>query len=137
VNAVIYVTKGGNTAKLAASIAGAIGAAAQPVSDKPVIKDIDTLFVGASIYAGKIDGSLRDFLQTLTSPQVKKVIVFGSACGPKSAQSEIKSLLEPKGIAVSDDFFQCRGKFLVINNGRPNADDIKAASDFARKMVGA
>jgi len=136
-NAVIYKSRSGNTAKLAEAVAGAIGVKAQPVSDNPAVNGVDTLFVGASIYAERIDKALRVFLPALDKSQVKKVVVFGTACGPKSAHGEIKALLAPKGIEVADEFFQCRGKFLFINKGRPDEADLKAAADFAKKMAGA
>jgi flavodoxin len=136
-NAVVYASKGGNTKKLAVAIADAIGVSALPAKDAGVFdKKVDILFLGASIYAGSISGSLRAFLNALTSENVSKVAVFGSAAGDKSAVGEVKAILMPKGIDTLDEHFQCRGSFLLANRGKPNADDLANAADFAKRIVG-
>ncbi len=135
-NRVIYASRGGNTEKLAGAIARGAGARAVPADQFQLSDTADILFVGASIYAGAIDGRLRDFLKDLQPSQVGSVAVFGTAAGPKSALPEIKSILEPKGIPVLEEAFQCRGSFLVANRGRPNDEDLKRAEAFARKLCG-
>jgi flavodoxin len=137
--AVVYASRGGNTKKLADAAANAAGMAALSVNG---MKDalefgepMDLLFVGGSLYAGKIDGSLRKFLQNLDSAKVKRVAVFGSAAGKKSALAEVKSILSPKGVDVADEAFQCRGSFLFANSGHPDADDLKAVADFVKRIL--
>jgi flavodoxin len=136
-NVVVYASKGGNTKKLAEAIATAISVAAQSVDEvKPLDISADILFVGGSIYAGKIDSALRAFLQSLTIEQVKQVAVFGSAAGNKSALGEVRDILGDTGISVHDEVFQCRGSFLLANRGRPNDDDLNSAAQFAKKVAG-
>jgi flavodoxin len=136
-NAVIYASKGGNTKKLADAIALAIGVSALPAKDVGTFNEkVDILFLGASIYVGSISGSLRSFLNALTSEKVSKVAVFGSAAGDKSAAGEVRAILMPKGIDVLDEHFQCRGSFLLANRGKPNADDLANAAGFAKRIVG-
>jgi flavodoxin len=135
-NAVVYASRGGNTKKLAEAIAKGAGASAQSAGDAADLPQIDILFVGASIYAGKIDGSMRRFLQGLDVARVNLAVVFGTAAGDKSALSEVQSILAPKGVPISKDAFQCRGSFLLANRGRPNDDDLRKAEDFARRIAG-
>jgi flavodoxin len=135
-NAIIYVSRGGNTKKLAEAIARGAGAEAQSVENAICPERTELLFVGASLYAGKIDERLRRFLQTLDPKQVKKAVVFGSAAGNKTALPEVKSILKPKGIPVSEEVFHCKGSFLLVNRGRPNAEDLKLAEDFAGQIAG-
>ncbi|MDR2096959.1 MAG: flavodoxin [Spirochaetaceae bacterium] len=133
--AVVYVSKGGNTEKLARAVARGAGVQAQPLSGiRALDTPVDLLFIGASIYAGRIDGAMRSFLQTVSAGQVKRVAVFGSACGAKSALAEAKAILEPRGIPVLDEAFQCRGAFLFLNSGRPNDGDLEAATAFAKRL---
>lgn len=133
-NKVIYASRGGNTKKLAAAIAKGAGCEASSVDSAANMEEADILFVGGSIYAGKIDGSLRKFLEGVSASQARSVVVFGTAAGNKSALAEVKTILEPKGIKVSDEAFQCRGSFLLANRGRPNDEDLKHAEEFARKI---
>jgi flavodoxin len=133
-NAVIYVSKGGNTRKLAEAIAKGAGVKAQAVANGVDLPRNDILFIGASIYAGKINAQLRQFLQNLSPNHAGKAVVFGTSASGKSARAEIKSLLEPKGIPVSEETFCHKGSFLWLNPGRPNAGDLAQAEDFARKV---
>jgi len=134
VNKVIYASRGGNTKKLAGAIAKGAGCEAFSVDLAANMEGVDTLFVGGSIYAGKIDSRLRKFLEELSASQVQNVIVFGTAAGNKSALAEVKTILKPKGIKVSDKAFQCRGSFLLANKRRPNDEDLKHAEEFAKKI---
>ncbi len=135
-NKVIYASRGGNTKKLAAAIAKGAGCEAHSIDSVTDMESADVLFIGGSIYAGKIDGSLRQFLQELSAFQVSKAVVFGTSAGKKTALPEIKSILGPKGISVSDEEYHCKGSFLLANKGRPNVEDLMHAEAFARKISG-
>jgi flavorubredoxin len=136
-NKLIYASKGGNTKKLALAVAKGAGIAAQSADEAGEIGGVETLFVGASLYAGKIDGKLRELLGGIKQGSVQSVAVFGTAAGNKSAAPEIRSILAGQSIPVLDKQFQCRGSFLLANRGRPNEDDLKQAEAFAREIVGA
>ncbi|MDR1620507.1 MAG: flavodoxin [Clostridiales bacterium] len=134
-NAVIYASKGGNTKKIADAIAKALDVNARSVKETNGVDGIDTLFVGASIYAGGIDGSLKNFLQGLKSGSVKQIAVFGTAMTDKSAWKQIAEILKPAGIEIVNEFFQCKGAFLFSNKGRPNTDDLQSAASFAKRLT--
>lgn len=133
-NKVVYVSRSGNTKKVAGAVAKGASAKAVSVEEANLSKPVNILFVGGSIYAGKIDGKLRDFLSALRKDQVKIVAVFGTAASKKSALPEVKAILEPKGILVSDDAFQCKGKFMMVGSGHPNVEDLKHAEVFAKRI---
>lgn len=135
-NKVVYFSRGGNTRKVAEAIAKGAGVSASPIEQFSESEVTDILFVGASVYAGSVDGKLRGFLMGLKPSQVKSVVLFGTAAGKKSALPEVKSILEPRGIPVPDDEFHCKGSFLLINRGRPNEEDLMNAEAFARKICG-
>lgn len=135
-NRVVYFSRGGNTKKLAGAIARGAGVSAVSVEQFNPSGTMDTLYVGASIYAGATDGRLHRFLADLKPSQVKTVVVFGTSAGKKTALPEVKAILEPHGISVSADEFHCRGSFLLANRGRPNEEDLKQAEAFARRTCG-
>lgn len=134
--AVRYVSRSGNTKKLADAIALAAGCQAKPAADALNGKT-DLLFVGGAIYAGGIDKKLEDFLQSLSADNVQKVAVFGTAAGGKSIQPQVKSILAGKNILVSEEVFQCRGKFLLANRKKPDQEDLDNAKKFAEKIIAA
>jgi len=134
-NQVVYVSRGGNTKKLADTVAKAINASASSVEQIQLLSDIDILFVGVSLYAGDIDKKMRNFLGELKPTQVKKVVVFSTSATGKSGLDIIKTILEPNGIAVLEEEFYCKGSFLLANRGKPNAEDLEEAAVFAQKVV--
>lgn len=136
-NKVVYASKGGNTKKVAEAIAKEVGAPAVSVEQFDIGSGADILFIGASIYAGSIDGKLRVFLEGLKPELVKTAVVFSTSAGKKNALQEIRSILEPQGINVSDDVFYCKGSFLFAHRGHPNEEDINSAEEFARNICGA
>ncbi|WP_369283805.1 flavodoxin family protein [Oscillibacter sp. GMB15532] len=135
-NRVVYFSRGGNTKKLAEAIAKGAGASAISVEQFHESESANVLFVGGAIYAGTMDGRLREFLLRLAPSQVKQVVLFSTAAGRKLLLPEVNSILDPKGISVLDDEFHCKGSFLLANRGRPNEDDLKQAEAFARKICG-
>ena len=130
---VVYYSRGGNTKKLADTVAEEIGVSAVSVEEYDLTDKADTLFVGTSIYVGKMDSKMRTFLEKLDSSNVKKVVVFGTGAGEKSALDEVKSILEPLRIVVSEAYFHCKGSFLLANRGRPNEEDLEGVKKFTRK----
>ena len=135
-NKVIYFSRGGNTKKVAEAIAKGVGVTAESVSAGSVsVAGVDTLFVGGSLYADNIASGLRKFLSGLNEGDVKKVVVFSTSTRGETALSKVKELLEPKNIPVSDTEFYCKGSFLLSNRGKPNAEDLKAAEEFAKNNI--
>jgi flavodoxin len=131
-NEVRYLSKSGNTKKVADAIAGAVGVSAKPISES-VPTDTELLFLGGAVYAFGIDDELKKFIATIPAG-VKCVAIFSTTAVVKSAFPHIKKLLEERGIAVSSEEFHCRGEFKFMHKGRPNAEDLKSAADFAKRV---
>ncbi len=128
-----YFSKGGATKKLADAIAGAVGAEAKTV-DRPLEQFADVVFLGASVYAGKPDPAVLNFLSA-NAKNIGKIVVFGSACTKKSTYAAIKSAAASNAIKTAEMFFQCKGNFLFFNKNRPNDQDCNDAADFAKKQI--
>ena len=132
--AVRYYTKTGNTKRLAEAVARAVGAEALPIST-PVTEPVDILFLGNSYYAFTIDPEVRDFVRSLDKRKVGKLVNFGSAAMLNSTYKKVKAEADKAGIPMDEREFHCKGEFKGIHKGRPNADDLLAASAFARSMM--
>ena len=132
--AVRYYTKTGNTEKLARAVAEAAGAEALPVS-VPVTESVDILFLGNSYYAFSIDPEVRKFVASLDKALVGKIVNFGSAAMLNSTYKKVKAEADRAGIPMDPREFHCRGEFKGVHKGRPNAEDLKAAAEFARKII--
>ena len=133
--AVRYYTKTGNTKKLAEAIAQAVGAEALPISE-PIREPVDILFLGNSYYAFSIDPEVRAFIRELDKKKVGRIVNFGSAAMLNSTWKKVKAEAEKVGIPVDDQEFHCRGEFKGIHKGKPDEADLKAAAEFAKKIIG-
>ena len=133
--AVRYYTKTGNTKRLAEAIGKALGVEALPIST-PVTEPVDLLFLGNSYYAFSIDPEVRNFIRSLDKNKVGKIVNFGSAAMLNSTYKKVKAEAEKAGIQMDEREFHCRGEFKGIHKGKPDESDLKAAAEFAKKIVG-
>jgi flavodoxin len=130
--AVRYYTKTGNTKRLAEAIAKELGVEALPISEG-LSEQVDYLFLGNSYYAFNIDPEVKAFIAALDKDLVGKIVNFGSAAMLNSTYKKVKAEANKKGIAMDENEFHCKGEFKGLHKGRPNADDLKDAVDFARR----
>ncbi len=132
--AVRYYTKTGNTKRLAEAVAKAVGAEALPIST-PVTEPVDILFLGNSYYAFTIDPEVRQFIASLDREKVGKIVNFGSAAMMNSTYRKVKAVADKAGIPMDEREFHCKGQFKGMHKGKPDESDLKAAAEFARKIV--
>ncbi len=133
--AIRYYTKTGNTKRLSEAIASAVGAEALPLS-APITEPVDILFLGNSYYAFSIDPEVRSFVQGLDKNKVGKIVNFGSAAMLNSTYKKVKAEADKRGIPMDQREFHCKGEFKGIHKGKPDEADLKAAAEFARKIIG-
>jgi flavodoxin len=137
-----------NTEKIANVIAKVLDAPVKSPqeTDSDELKKYDLIGFGAGIDSGKHYKELLDFADT--SPQVtdKKAFIFSTSgiTGEKKLINDhlaLREKLQSKGYLIVDEF-QCKGfntnSFLKyfggINKGRPNAEDLKHAEEFAMNL---
>lgn len=131
--AVRYYTKSGNTEKLAAAIAEAVGVDAQDVS-VPLSEDVDILFLGSSVYAAGVDPAVKLFISNL-QVEVGKVVNFSTAAILKSTYKQVKKLLDAKGIPLAEEEYACKGSFGPMNRNKPDDKNLEEAAEFAKAVV--
>ena len=134
-SAILYDSKTGNTKKFADAIAAAVDAQAL-TADRPIEEKTDVLFLGSSVYAAGASDKIKQFIAGLNKGKVGAVACFSTAALLPSTYNQVAKLLRDKGINVLADEFHCRGQFHFMHKGKPDADDLKAAADFARRIAG-
>jgi flavodoxin len=132
--AVRYYSKSGNTKKIADAIAKQAGVSAKSIREQ-IQGDVDILFLGTGLYAFDIDTELKEYISTLNPNNIKMVVVFSTAAIVKSAYEKTKKCLNDQGLTVSDKEFHCPGNYMILRKGRPNADDLKKAAQFAQSIL--
>ena len=128
--AVRFYTKTGNTKRLAEAIANELGVEALPLTS-PITEPVDILFLGNSYYAFSIDPEVRNFVASLSKDKVGKIVNFGSAALLNSTYKKVKAEAEKVGIPMDEREFHCKGEFKMLHKGKPDADDMRAAAEFA------
>jgi flavodoxin len=128
-----YFTRSGNTRKLALAIAEAAGVKAQDVS-APLTEETEILFLGSSVYAAGVDDAVKRFIAE-NKDKIGRIYNFSTAALLSSTYKQIQKIASEHRVAVADEEFHCRGSFAMMHRGRPNAEDLKSAAEFARKII--
>jgi len=132
---IIYATKTGHSKKIASAIGEQLGISPQNISEKPIIENIDILFIGGGIYAGKSSPELIQFIETISKDNVKNVALFSTCTSGQTKLNDAKEMLIAKGITVIEDSFVCKGQFLLFSRKHPNDVDVQNAKNFATEIV--
>lgn len=135
--AVLVDSRGGNTRKLADAIAEELGV---PVGDlhSTLSDDIKLVFLGSGTYGGKAGEMLMKFVESATFSG-RKIALFGTSASPEGAQKMMEMVADAsaKKGAIIIGRFHCRGKFLLVNRGHPNKEDLENVKKFAKDMIAA
>jgi flavodoxin len=141
-----------NTEKIARAVAGVLGAPVttprQATPDE--VAEYDLVGFGSGIYHGTFHPSLLDLADRLPRAGNKKAFLFSTYGAPAVAAGgnfvsknhrRMREALQAKGYEVVGEF-GCAGwntnvflkYFGGLNRGRPDADDLGRAEEFARRM---
>ncbi len=132
---IIYASKTGHTKKIAHAMAEQLGVTPKNISEKPIIENVDLLFIGSGIYGGKVSPDLIQFIDTLNNTSIKNVVLFSTCTSGKDSMKDLNDLLVTKGIHVIDKSFVCKGQFLLFSRKHPDDMDIQNAKSFAADVV--
>ena len=135
---VIYHSMTGNSKKLALAIADELGVAAQAAkaANKVSLNDVDLLFIGDGIYAGKPSRAMLAFIEKLDAKMVKNAAVFATYGGQDKIGTDLIELLKNKGINIIGDAFTCKGEaWFIANRKHPNAGELQSVREFAKETM--
>jgi flavodoxin len=135
--ALVYFSRGGNTRKIAETIAEELRI--NPIDVKketPDVSSADLLIVGSGTYGSKPGKEMVDYLENLKPVKDKRAACFSSCAGDASKTLEaMKDILTRKGYIIVD-CFSCFGKFAGLSKrGHPSDEELRQAKDFARKLA--
>ena len=141
-----------NTEKIANACAKALGAEVKtPQQVRPEeVAEYDLVGFGSGIYSATFDPSVLDLADRLPNSAGKKAFLFSTYGAPAFAANrefieknhqQVREKLKAKGYKIIGEF-GCAGwntnSFLRffggLNKGRPNAEDLRNAEEFARTV---
>lgn len=132
---IIYASKTGHTERIARSMGEQLGVTPKNIKDKPIIENIDLLFIGSGVYGGKDSPELIQFLDTLNKNSVQNVVLFSTCTSGENSMIDVKEVLITKGIHVNEKTFVCKGKFLLFSRKHPDDVDLQNAKIFASEIA--
>lgn len=132
--AIRYYSKFGHSKQMAEAIENIVDAEAATVAE-PLTEPADTLYLGAGVFLGKVNGAVTDFIASLTPDKVKCVVLFGSCAIIESPVPQMRKALEARGIKVCDKSFTCKGSMGPLHSGHPDAKDIEAFKQFIQSTI--
>ena len=128
-----YLSRGGNTKRLAEAVAKALDVRAKSV-EEPVEGRADVVFLCASVYGGSPDKAVLNYVKQ-NARDIGRLVVLSTSASGKSTHTRLKAAAEDMGVQVSDAYFHCPGAFLMLHRGRPNAEDCAKAAAFAKAQL--
>ena len=132
--AIRFYSKFGHSKQMAQAIEDIVGAKAFTVAH-PLTEPVDTLYLGAGVFLGKVNGAVMDFIAMLTPDRVKRVVCFGSSAIINSPVPQMRKALEERGITVSPAEFTCKGSMGPVHSGHPDREDIEAFRQFIQSTL--
>ncbi|MHA2426304.1 MAG: flavodoxin family protein [Candidatus Thorarchaeota archaeon] len=138
-----------NTEKVAKAIANILNAEIKTPreTDPEELQEYDLVGLGSGIDSDKHYRVLLEFADELPQVIDRKAFIFStsSMVGTEKVtkdHSTLRAKLESKGYTIIDEF-ACKGfntnsfmKYLGgMNKGRPNAEDLKNAEEFAQNLM--
>ena len=127
-----YLSKTGNTKKLALAIAEELEVPAKTI--KEPVNHADVLFLGGALYLGDIHKDMKSFIEGIDN-QVKTVVIFGTSSSEENATDKIRDCLKAKKLQVIDNEFNALGNFLFYQWKRPNKEDLSRVKQFAKEVI--
>ncbi len=141
-----------NTAKIANVMAEVLGASVKtPSQVVPAdLQHADLIGIGSGVYSASHHASVLTLADALTPVTEGKAFIFSTTGAPRMAitdkfvaknHSLLREKLQAKGYEIIGEF-SCAGfntnlflkYFGGLNKGRPNADDLERAREFARNL---
>ena len=66
---------------------------------------------------------------------IGRIVCFGTSAMMKSMKKPVSKIAQTVGVTVADEEFHCRGQFGKLHKNRPNEEDLKAVTEFAKKVA--
>lgn len=132
--AIRFYSKFGHSAQMAQVVGEVAGVKAESV-ETSLTEEVDILFIGAGVFLGKVNGSIKEFARTLDPQKVKKVVLFGSSAIIDSPVPQMRKIFEEFGFNVATDSFTCRGAMGPLHSGHPDVNDLQALREFAKNIL--
>ncbi len=132
---IIYETKNKNNKKVAEAVGSALDIPVADIADKPVLENIDFLFVVSGWYDGNSSGELICFLKEQKVGAIKHAATITLCHNYDLRQPQLKRVYDEKNIAYIGERI-CMNQFLFFGVGHPNKSDIQNIVDFLKETLG-
>ena len=130
---VVYYSMSGNTKKVAEAIAAELDVTVENVKAKEWLTKDSFVFLGSGCYGSNPGKELQKFIAR-NDFKGREVALFGTSSGGRGDEVRVmEELLKSKGALIKGSFY-CKGRFVLLNRGHPNGEELAGAREFAKEM---
>jgi len=130
---VIYLSKTGNTRKIAEAIAAELDVTAEDVKTKDKLAKDSFALLGSGCYFPIPGRGFKKFINRNDFDGRKVALFDTSGSGKGDEAKALEKMTAAKGAKVMGKFY-CKGKFLFFHRKHPTAEDLENAKNFAGEM---
>jgi len=130
--AVRFYSKTGNTEKLARIVADRIQSECKDLTED-LSENVEILFMGSSVYAGKSDPAVKEYIRR-NREKIGMLAVFGTSAILKKANRDLREYAEGLGLKVAESF-RCPGRFGPMHDRRPDDRDREHLLEWADRIL--
>lgn len=127
--AIRYYSRGGNVEAMAEAISRGTGVEAISIDspEAPITEKVDLLFMGAALYAFKLDPKVYEYIESLDEELIGEVICFGSSMLTRRPVLILQDLFKKKGVKIN--------KQAIYSRNHPNDDLLGVIEYFAENEL--
>lgn len=97
-------------------------------------KNVNTLFLSSFVYNIGVGVEVLKYIKDI-DVIIGEVVNISLVALVESTFTKIKAAVVKRRIKMSDKEYHCRGQLAFLHRGRPNKDDLKGATEFARDYL--
>jgi len=131
---ILHFSPAGNAEAIAFAISKAQQASCDKIPPAYPIEKEKLAFIGFEMKGAKVDKNVANLCNDLSTTRVKNVAIYAVG-GKFDGVAEIKEIIKSKGINIVGDTFECSVKTGLFGKGKVTEGDIKAATEWADKIV--
>jgi flavodoxin len=130
---ILHFSPKGNAQRIAEGIGRSQKVSSDQIPPAYPVEGEKLLFIGVELKGSKADKAVLNFCKDMSTARAKNVAFYGVGSSFEGI-AELKKILSDKGINVAGSY-ECKVGGGLFGGGKLSDEDVKAAVDWADKLV--
>lgn len=132
---ILYASMTGHSRKLARAVGQALGVTPADAKKGERPAPCDLLLIIGGVYGGQPEPKLLEAASRLRADSVGQAAFLISSMTGQTELPALAQVLRAADIKVREESYACKGSFLFMGLGHPNAAEVAGAVEFARRQM--